>query len=47
MKMMEVGKKTGIYEGNDGNDIIVDGKKLPYHDPRCELDKGQELPIRA
>ena len=33
MKMTEVEKKSGIYESNDGNDVIVDGKKYPITIP--------------
>jgi len=31
--MTEVEKKSGIYESNDGNDMIVDGKKYPITIP--------------
>ena len=33
VKMTEVEKKSGIYESNDGNDVIVDGKKYPITIP--------------
>ena len=33
VKMTEVEKKSGIYESNDGNEMIVDGEKYPITIP--------------